>query len=79
MNRLSTPEVGSLVRFYWPVALEALTTCDVSHEKAITLQGRVPPTNNLAERALRPLVVLRRITLGDRSEAGGGGSLIGNF
>jgi hypothetical protein len=50
--------------------LVRLQTCDVSHEKAITLQARllrhsgewlvfladprVPPTNNLAERALRP-------------------------
>ena len=58
----------------------------VSHEKAVTLQGRmnrhfsewlifvddrrVPPTNNLAEHALRPLVVLRKITFGHRSEAG---------
>ena len=63
-----------------------LETCDVSHEKAITLQARllthhgewlvflddprVPPTNNLAERALRPLVVLRKITFGSRSDAG---------
>ena len=31
---------------------------------------RVPPTNNLAERALRPLVVLRKITFGHRSKAG---------
>ncbi len=31
---------------------------------------RVPPTNNLAERALRPLVVLRKITFGHRSRAG---------
>ena len=31
---------------------------------------RVPPTNNLAERALRPLVVLRKITFGHRSQAG---------
>ena len=31
---------------------------------------RVPPTNNLAERTLRPLVVLRKITFGHRSEAG---------
>ena len=58
----------------------------VSHEKAVTLQKRilkhqhewlvflddprVPPTNNLAERALRPLVVLRKITFGHRSHAG---------
>jgi transposase len=62
-----------------------LTTCEVRHEKAITLQGRlikhqhewlvflddprVPPTNNVAERALRPLVILRKITFGHRSQA----------
>ena len=27
MNRLSTPEVGSLVRFYWPVALRQILAC----------------------------------------------------
>ena len=32
---------------------------------------RVPPTNNLAEQALRPLVVLRKITFGHRSRDGG--------
>ena len=63
-----------------------LETCPLKHEKALTLQGRirkhadewlvfindprVPPTNNLAERKLRPLVVLRKITFGHRSEAG---------
>jgi hypothetical protein len=63
-----------------------LETCDVSHEKAITLQARllrhrgewlvflddarVPPTNNTAERALRPLVVLRKITFGSRTDDG---------
>jgi hypothetical protein len=63
-----------------------LEMCDVSHEKTLTLQARllrhhgewlvflddprVPPTNNLAERALRPLVVLRKITFGHRSSAG---------
>ena len=31
---------------------------------------RVPPTNNLAERKLRPLVVLRKITFGHRTKAG---------
>lgn len=31
---------------------------------------RVPPTNNLAERKLRPLVVLRKVTFGHRTEAG---------
>ena len=66
--------------------LERLSIATVSHEKAITLQGRllrhlgewlvflddprVPPTNNLAERALRPLVVLRKITFGNRSHEG---------
>ena len=59
----------------------------VSHGKALTLQARivnyhgewlvfvddarVPPTNNLAEQALRPLVVLRKITFGHRSLDGG--------
>ena len=63
-----------------------LETCLVSHEKALTLQARilrhtlewlvflddprVPPTNNQAERDLRPLVVLRKITFGHRSDAG---------
>ena len=63
-----------------------LETILVSHEKATTLQARllnhtdqwlvflddprVPPTNNLAERALRPLVILRKITFGHRSDAG---------
>lgn len=66
--------------------LKYLSNLKVSHKKAVTLQGRinrhftewlvfvddqrVPPTNNLAERALRPLVVLRKITFGHRSEAG---------
>lgn len=64
-----------------------LEQCNLSHEKALTLQARlvrhhdewlvflddprVPPTNNLAERALRPLVVLRKITFGHRARAGG--------
>ncbi len=63
-----------------------LETCPLDHEKGLTLQGRirkhanqwlvfvddprVPPTNNLAERTLRPLVVLRKITFSHRSEAG---------
>ena len=33
--------------------------------------AQVPPTNNLAEQALRPLVVLRKITFGHRSRDGG--------
>ena len=67
--------------------LQDLSQRNVTHEKAITLQARilrhysewlvfvddprVPPTNNLAERALRPLVVLRKITFGHRSQGGG--------
>lgn len=67
--------------------LSRLIACEVTHEKALTLQGRiirhqmewlvfvddprVPPTNNLAERALRPLVVLRKLTFGHRSRGGG--------
>jgi len=63
--------------------LRRLETCPLDHEKALTLQGRilkhngqwlvfiddprVPPTNNLAERILRPLVVLRKITFGHRN------------
>ena len=67
--------------------LQDLVQRDVTHEKSLTLQARilrhysewlvfvgdprVPPTNNLAERALRPLVVLRKITFGHRSQGGG--------
>lgn len=63
-----------------------LENCPLEHDKAQTLQARllrhdgewlvfvddprVPPTNNLAERKLRPLVVLRKITFGHRSQAG---------
>jgi transposase len=64
--------------------LNLLQTTKVDHEKAATLQQRirkhchewtvflddprVPPTNNLAERALRPLVILRKLIFGHRSE-----------
>jgi hypothetical protein len=67
--------------------LSCLQTWTVIHTKAVTLQGRiceyrdewlvfvddprVPPTNNLAEQALRPLVVLRKITFGHRHLQGG--------
>ena len=67
--------------------LERLSLTEVTDENAIKLQGRllrhlpewlvfvddarVPPTNNLAERAIRPLVVLRKITFGSRSLDGG--------
>lgn len=66
--------------------LSRLAECDVTHEKSVTLQARlirhltewlvflddprVSPTNNLAERDLRPLVVLRKITFGHRTDAG---------
>ena len=56
------------------------------HDKALTLQerikryqdcwlvfledARVPPTNNHAERCLRPLVILRKLTFGHRTRAG---------
>lgn len=66
--------------------LQRLKTCELDHGKARTLQRRlidnqddwlvfldrvgVDPTNNLAERALRPLVVLRKLTYGSRSAAG---------
>ena len=58
----------------------------MDHEKAATLQERikryadcwlvflddprVPPTNNHAERCLRPLVILRKITFGHRTRHG---------
>ncbi|HET6915324.1 MAG TPA: IS66 family transposase, partial [Acidimicrobiales bacterium] len=66
--------------------LPRLESCPLTHDKALTLQARlqrhhdewlvfvddarVPPTNNLAEQKLRPLVVLRKITFGHRTDAG---------
>jgi transposase len=66
--------------------LQRLQICAVDHDKAATLQERikrysdcwlvflddprVPPTNNHAERCLRPLVILRKITFGHRTESG---------
>ena len=66
--------------------LPRLESCPLTHGKALTLQARlqrhhdewlvfvddarVPPTNNLAEQKLRPLVVLRKITFGHRTETG---------
>lgn len=66
--------------------LTRLEQAPVDHPKAATLQQRlrtypgewlvfldhpeVPPTNNLAEQALRPLVILRKLTYGSRSPAG---------
>ena len=67
--------------------LVALQRLKLKFDKAITLQGRiikhadawlvftkdsrVPPTNNLAERTLRPLVIMRKICFGNRSRDGG--------
>ena len=58
----------------------------VTHDKTIRLQprllnqtdqwlvflddSRVPSTNNLAERTLRPLVIIRKITFGHRIDVG---------
>jgi hypothetical protein len=66
--------------------LQRLQRCPLDHEKAVTLQERinryaecwmvflddprVPPTNNHAERCLRPLVILRKITFGHRTPRG---------
>ncbi len=66
--------------------LQRLQSCPLNHDKALTLQERikryadcwlvflddprVPPTNNHAERCLRPLVILRKITFGHRTRSG---------
>jgi len=66
--------------------LKRLQECPLNHEKAVTLQERirryadcwlvflddprVSPTNNHAERCLRPLVILRKITFGHRTDSG---------
>ena len=66
--------------------LQRLQCCPLTHDKAATLQERinryadcwlvflddprVPPTNNHAERCLRPLVILRKITFGHRTRSG---------
>ena len=63
-----------------------LESVSLDSEKAKILQGRirryakewltfldhpgVPPTNNLAEQAVRALVVLRKLTFGSRTRAG---------
>jgi len=63
-----------------------LESVPLDFQKAQTLQGRirrystewltflehpaVPPTNNLAEQAIRFLVVLRKVTFGSRTRAG---------
>src|SRR5262249_31185515 len=66
--------------------LQRLQECPLDHGKAVTLQERikryadcwlvflddprVPPTNNHAERCLRPLVILRKVTFGHRTSTG---------
>src|SRR5262249_55587966 len=63
--------------------LQRLQSCPLDHDKATTLQERinryadcwlvllddprVPPTNNHAERCMRPLVILRKIRFGQRT------------
>jgi transposase len=81
-----SPETLAVEEAWLWSELSRLEACPLEHEKALTLQARiqrhhdewlvfvsdprVPPTNNLAERRLRPLVVLRKITFGHRSAAG---------
>jgi len=81
-----SPEALAAEESWLRAELSRLEACPLEHEKALTLQARlqrhhdewlvfvadprVPPTNNLAERKLRPLVVLRKITFGHRTEAG---------
>jgi hypothetical protein len=66
--------------------LKRLQSCPLSHDKATTSQERinryadcwlvflddprVPPTNNHAERCLRPLVIRRKISFGHRTRSG---------
>jgi transposase len=85
LNKLS-PEAQAAEGSWLREELLRLENCPLEHVQAQTLQARllrhhgewlvfvddprVPPTNNLAERKLRPLVVLRKITFGHRSEAG---------
>jgi hypothetical protein len=85
LNELS-PQALTAEAAWLRAELSRLEGCLLEHEKVLTLQARlqrhhdewlvfvddprVPPTNNLAERKLRPLVVLRKITFGHRTEAG---------
>jgi hypothetical protein len=78
-----SPAAGAAEETWLRAELLRLQSCPLDHDKALTLQGRihkhrdewlvfvddprVPPTNNLAERALRPLVVLRKLTFGHRA------------
>ena len=84
-ERLSEGEQADEKAWLW-AELKRLRDCPLNHEKAVTLQERinryaecwlvflddprVPPTNNHAERCLRSLVILRKITFGHRSHSG---------
>jgi len=81
-----SPEALASEEAWLRAELLRLEAYPLEHDKALTLQARlqrhhdewlvfvadprVPPTNNLAERKLRPLVVLRKITFGHRTDAG---------
>jgi transposase len=81
-----TPKQQAIEKAWLQAEQSRLETTLIEHEKALTLQARiyrhtlewlvflddprVEPTNNMAERALRPLVVLRKITFGSRSDDG---------
>lgn len=85
LNELSPPELAA-EESWLRAELLRLENCLLEHDKAVTLQARllrhheewlvflgdarVPPTNNFAEQKLRPLVVLRKITFGHRTQAG---------
>lgn len=60
---LAHPKAETLRKRFLPGARERdeVFTC---------VRHATPPTNNLAERALRPLVIFRKVCMGSRSEAG---------
>jgi hypothetical protein len=84
-ERLS-PRTQAHKKAWLRAELQRFQSCPLDHEKAVTLQERinryaecwlvflddprVPPTNNHAERCLRPLVILRKITFGHRTRSG---------
>jgi transposase len=84
-SRLSPREQAD-AKAWLRAELERMRNCPLDHDKATTLQERinryadcwlvflddprVPPTNNHAERCLRPLVILRKITFGHRTRSG---------
>jgi transposase len=84
-QQLSAPEQAAEIT-WMREELQRLRNCSPDHDKSATLQERinryadcwlvflddprVPPTNNHAERCLRPLVILRKITFGHRTKAG---------